>query len=503
MRRRFLFLLAVLSLSGCDWGQYHFVNSIPLPKGGPPDVYVYIGLDGIAHSSAQEAVNRGAFAAPDWKLAKFVTMFPGTSDASWSRLMHSKPIEGYEYEYYDPRDDSIHNTGIVGILKHVMPPFSHDGGPEPGYYKAFDWRGEGYFHGINGYGDTFASAYESLDEMFVALEGQSRFRSDFTAYMFETDMLGHSEPDQGHITRFLVRLSERIEVLKRRHPDQNFHITIMSDHGLDFVPIIPKEAVIFEDEMDKVGIEPVTSLNGSHSKRLFAVTIRHVRVTYMDLRTIPSLVEEVAQTAALIPAVDVTVARVAAPTASDPALTQTEWFSIWTKDAAGTTSQKVLTFGFDKNTNRYLFAPGSDTSRFGITLPAATGGLSTYSAYSDADLFQASKASNYPDLFFRVRTSLSAISVQFPSDILVSLKEGYPSMGNALLGGIKDVARSGFHGALTARGTLGLLLTNERAVPDTVRSDNLLEMFPRLKQRIVNRGVELFPGDAYATGAGM
>src|SRR4051812_34049801 len=117
---------AAVAFAGCDWIHYAFMNSIPF-RGNParnPDVYIYLGIDGLSYHTVQNAMQRGAFSGPEWHLSKFVTMFPGTSDASWTRIMHAPKIGGYEIEYYDPTQDTIVNKGLLGLAKHIMPSFA-------------------------------------------------------------------------------------------------------------------------------------------------------------------------------------------------------------------------------------------------------------------------------------------------------------------------------------------------------------------------------------------
>src|SRR4051812_2291353 len=81
-------------LAGCDWIHYAFMNSIPFhgKASHNPDVYVYLGVDGLSYHTVQAAMQNGAFSGADWHLSKLITMFPGTSDASWTRTMHTPKI---------------------------------------------------------------------------------------------------------------------------------------------------------------------------------------------------------------------------------------------------------------------------------------------------------------------------------------------------------------------------------------------------------------------------
>ena len=97
-----MLMMLAAGLAGCDWVQVAFLNSVPVQGARTDDMYVYIAYDGLAPSTVQRAMAQGAFAGSQWRSAKFVTDFPGSSDASWTRIMRAERMKGYEYEYYDP-----------------------------------------------------------------------------------------------------------------------------------------------------------------------------------------------------------------------------------------------------------------------------------------------------------------------------------------------------------------------------------------------------------------
>jgi hypothetical protein len=112
----------------------------------------------------------------------------------------------------------------------------------------------------------------------------------------------------------------------------------------------------------------------------------------------------------------------------------------------------------------------------------------------DEDLFDMTKEGKYPDLFYRIRTGLIALGVQYPAQVLVSFRTGWGSVGFTLPGGLADFS-GGSHGAADDLSTLGVLLSDERELPDAVRADSLLTLFPRLAQHLRDRGLDLLDGD--------
>jgi hypothetical protein len=286
---RVLGLLAALSgalassaaLTGCDWIHYSFMNSIPF-KGkteGHPDVYVYLGVDGLSYHTVQTAMKQGAFAGSDWNLSKFITIFPGTSDASWTRIMHTPKLGGYEIEYYDPVRDEVVDRGFKGLVKHLMPSFAEFLDFEFDYLRAFDFRSNGYTSMLNAYADTFASKGDTIDNLFFLLGGRIETSSVFSAYLLEFDVLGHMRTS-ADVARTLMSLSKRIKKFRDQHPDRRIHFTLFSDHGMDFIHVQNDRFIDFAAELPTVGIDVVDHLKNQPSKaKPFAIPIMHTRVT--------------------------------------------------------------------------------------------------------------------------------------------------------------------------------------------------------------------------------
>src|SRR5207237_6019738 len=111
----------------------------------------------------REAMVLGAFSRPEWKVAKLIAMFPGTSDASWTRILRAPKIPGYEFEYYDPARDTVVNTGLMGVGRHLVPTVSESLSFEAPYLAAFDYRSNGYTHSFEAYRDPWVSLNDSPD----------------------------------------------------------------------------------------------------------------------------------------------------------------------------------------------------------------------------------------------------------------------------------------------------------------------------------------------------
>lgn len=462
-------LLLAAALAGCDWVDNAFLNSIPLQGTRTDDMYVYIAYDGLGLSTVHEAMAKGAFAGPRWQATKLFTNFPGTSDASWTRILRSGKMQGYEYEYYDPPTDSLVNAGLLGLAKHILPALSESLDFEAAYLRAFDYRSNGYSHNFEAYSDTWVSLGDTLDELFFALDGRAQTERVFIGYLLEGDVLGHvARPED--CTAVLLRLAERIEQFRKAHPERTFHFTIVSDHGMDFTGMPYRNLLLYEEELPKVGITPVESLAGRDpSEGVFAVPILHVRLMYFALHTHPALVGEAGRRVSELESVDFAVGRLGPGQ-----------FGVW--------SAGRLTGTFDYADSAYTLK--GDFTRFGV--PAGV------TRATDEELFDLTRRGDYPDFFYRMRTALSDVGVEYPAEVLVSCKSGWSSAGAIPRPADLDaLITAGTHGGARASG-VGVLLTDERELPDGVRADAFLDVFPHAAEHLRERGVAVHPTDADA-----
>lgn len=490
--RRFLLALILLGLSApaCDWDHYAMMNSIPA-EGDPsrnPVVRVYLGLDGLSHSSVERARERGAFSG--WNLARLIPMFPATSDASWTRVLHTAPFAGLEYGHFDPVKDKVYNKAVGGLLVHLVPPLEElpftvpAYARTPAYYEAFDYHASSYLDALWSYDRPVYGYYKGLDNLFVALAGRSQVQDSFSAYVLETDVIGHlrSEDD---VVEALIALSERIEQFKRQHRERTFLFTLFGDHGIDGVAK-PAEAVVdFRDQLEEAGVATVESFaEADKVEGPAAVAILHTRVTYVALHVREQWVAEVARRASTCVAADLVFAR------GEPRPEYPEglaWVSAWRE------GNLVASFAYEAATDSYWLP--SDVDWVALDLPVTFAPGASWGVFSDEALFALSLERTYPDFFFRARTAFEPISVEFPPDVLVSYRHPFMSVGyQAPISSANAVGTAGSHGAMDRLGSMGALLSEERELPPAVRSDNLLEFFPPLVEHMKRRNVELFPG---------
>ena len=488
----FLAISSVL-ICGCDWDLYHLYNGIPMPgnEDAPVTVHVYLAVDGLDAEAVLWAREQGAFLEPSWAFAPSIPMFPATSYASWSRILQTAPLPGFEYEYYDPIEDEVFNHGDLGLVSHIVPPLEAVGIEGSAYFQAFDHHANGYLDVVSNYSSPFQTFARGLDDLFYVLNGRTQDSSTFAGYIPQTDIIGHSYAPVEMLTA-LLEIERRIESFRDRHPAREFLFTLFSDHGMNFTPTPPDQLVELDEEMDRLGVRVVAALEPWRERDvLVAIPILHSRVTYVGLHTFPGDASRIAAVLSAAAGVDLTICRGVPPPASSPLSPQLSWYQLWREQ------DLLATFGYDAASDRYYLPRSVDWRELDLELPPGGGKNLELGSYSDEELFGFTFSSAYPDLFYRVRTAFDPISVRWPADVLVSFELGWVSAGFSLGSATDNVATEASHGALLRRGSLGVLLTQERQLPSGFRADNLLEFFPELRTHITEqRDLVIHAGDA-------
>ena len=488
--RRAALILALCA--ACDWEHFGLVNSVPLPPVQHPGrpVKVFLGVDGVSRAAFDEAQAQGAFAG--FNTSTLIPMYPATSDASWTRMLHTRRFPGYEYTYYDPVQDAVVEPGLEGLLQHIIPPF--DGSPfgasssnAPAYYHAFDVHSSDYFDAIGAYTTTHVSFARSLDQIFFTLGGRLDTQEVFFAYLLETDVLGHSESKPA-VVEVLKTLSARMQQFHDDHPEHPVSYTLFTDHGLDHIEKPPENVISGPGEVAASGVHAVGSAaEGRAGGGAWAVAIEHSRTTYVAVYTEDALANEVAKRISTNPKFDLVVAR-ALPEAGETLPLDWPRVSIWK------TGQRAAYFAFDAAHDTYWLESTLDQSALGVSLVM---GAAAFTPFADAELFDGTMGKPYPDLFFRARTALEPVSVEHPAQVMASLKPAYVCVGYAAPG-FGAAGTAGSHGSLARESSEGILASQDRALPPYVRSDNLLDLLPELRAHLEERHGALLPGDANA-----
>jgi len=461
-----------LLLAACDWEHSALMNSIPVRPEKTPEktIHVFLSLDGVAWSAAQEAKRQGAFSS--FHLSKIVPMFPATSIACWTRILHTQSIPGYEYTYFDLPSDKIEYSGVLGVLLHALPHHS-----PPAYYSVFDVYASEYLDAVWGYDTPHTGIGKTMDNLFFVLASRLETTHLFSAYILETDLLGHYE-GKAAVVQKLHALSARIEDFTRRHKNYNFVFTLFADHGMDHVPKTSQNLIRLEPLLKEAGIHIAHSFQeGKASPFPWAIPVEHARLTYASLHTMPGQIPAVSQRLSNHPSVDLIVARGFQPQGAPDNLS---WTDLWKNGL------RVARIGYSPAENRYWLSNDMDMAALDIALEPPT---LPWQSYRDEELFLATLNRRYPDLFFRARTSLEAVSVEYPADILLSFSNQWLMLGFSFPFVSQNTGSAGSHGAMDLSGSQAALLTQASHVPPVIRSDDFLSFFPEFREWIAQKNL--------------
>ena len=477
---------ALLLLGACDWEHYAFMNSLPVdgdPKKNPV-VHVYLAVDGLAFKTVTESMAAGQIPSQGWQAVQFVSTFPSTSDIAWSRILRTERMNGYELHYFNPEKDALQNVGYTGLISHGIPPLRGTPWEGPPYLKVFDYHADGYFDAVWSYGSLELSLMESLDNLFYVLGGRVRHNPVFVGYVLDIDVMGHMRP-AAHVKVAFLELWRRIEKFRRDHPAQRFVFTLVSDHGMDFVPAAPGDFIDIRHVMEQAQVRVVDSFaEGRREAGPYAVPILHTPVSYVSLHTELALADDVAERLSQSPYAEAVVSRSRPDREFDPA-GELQWFSVW---VAG---KRPLHGAHHAGTNAYYLPEGHDLAALGIknvTGREHVAGGRKYLEVTDEALYSAGARSPFPDVIYRARTALLPVGIKYPADVVFAFKRPYASRGFRTITGVDESARHGFHGNLDAGASMGVVLTEEKEpLPAVLRADDLLRFFPKLRQQVERR----------------
>jgi hypothetical protein len=446
-----LVLLAPLALlAGCDTGYGSFLNTVPVgePDNQPP-VDVYLGIDGLSRAAFDQARAQGAFSG--WSAADLVTFFPGVSDYSWMRLLRAGTMPGYEIQHYDPESNSLVSAGLTGLVEHPLREGLLD--PLPSY-RSFDFLGDGELWMLQGYADPEAALPSTLDALFAALAARGRVQPTFLAYLLNVDVVSH----HGGFARavsMLVEIDRRLRQFQARHPGR-FHFTILADHGNAH---LRARLIDPRDLLREVGVASVETLGGTD---LQAIAVVHVRVNFVSLHTLPSMIDEVAARTSRHPDVDLAAAAVP------------DGFVLY---RAG---RRHL---FQRLPDGTTVVPDAAAwSALGVDLAPFTDPATGVARLGDGEAFEATRRGPYPDVFYRVATAFTDPTVTTPASVILSLRDDVASFGFHLPGTGDQLAVDGFHGALSRASTMAVVASQSHPLPPAVRADDLSRLFPALRR---------------------
>jgi hypothetical protein len=178
-----------------------------------------LALDGVPYESVLAAQEMGAFEG--WaKPRPMVSPFPSMTNVGFAAILQpfgAGPIPGYEVRHYDPEANNVGGGGAFSLK--------------------FDWR-EQFEVQLEGFWDKVGLYMSARKNTFAEMKHVEKYvlGSDdelLMALISSTDALTHFQ-GRAETVRILLRLSDRIEDLRRRHEalhGRPLSVVMLSDHG--------------------------------------------------------------------------------------------------------------------------------------------------------------------------------------------------------------------------------------------------------------------------------
>lgn len=295
------------------------------------------------------------------------------------------------------------------------------------------------------------------------------------AYLLNLDVIGHEGGADQAVT-MLVEIDRRIRAFQAEHR-RPFRFTIIADHGNAHqrATLVDPRQILRE-----VGVTPVETLSdrsgtsdAARPATIEAVPIVHVRVNYVAVHAAEHNVVAIAARSSTHPYVDLAVARLA--TISGPAENAesgSERFGVWRQG-------ELFAFRRDQKGTITVEEPDRWTW-LGVDLQGEQTPDAKMAVLADREAFVATAAGPYPDLFYRVATAFTHSAARFPAEVLLSMPDDVASYGFETPGAVDIRAVDGFHGSLSRGSTLSVVASQDYALPPSVRSDDLADLFPVL-----------------------
>ncbi|MDX2020083.1 MAG: hypothetical protein SF187_07560 [Deltaproteobacteria bacterium] len=460
MRLRSAIVLLLSYAFGCDASYGEFLNTVPIEDrraNASQPTHVFLGVDGISRQAFDLAREEGAFAG--WHAADWISVFPAVSDYAWTRILAADPMPGYETQYYDPEANKLHNKGLAGVAEH---PFSQGLLDPLSCWNSFDYLGNGELWTVKGYLDPEASLPPTATEMFRVLERLGRTQPVALAYLMNVDVVSHSGGLQKAVA-MLVELDHQIAAFQKRHPGR-FTFTMFGDHGNAH-----KQAELVDPNqlLREVGVASVDRLDDVTN--LQAIPIVHVRVNFVSVHTHADMAAEVARRSSTHRWVDL-----AAVNLGDG------HYAVYKNG-------KALTFSRQADGAYLITDPRAWDRLLGSDLMAlcqASLCENNELSMDDERSFALTHNSRYPDPFHRIATAFTDAAARNPPEVILSMPDEVSSFGFHLPGGSDHAAIDGFHGALTRGSSLSVMASQAHELPEALRAETLLTLFPELREHL-------------------
>ena len=380
-----------------------------------------LALDGIPYDVFVELQQQGHFAGFH-PVVRMVSTFPSLSDVSFAAIGGGKIPDGYQNMRFDVEQNKVVGNTLGSLSSRLHPNLDADSAPHSSLHRMF-----GYM----------AAYHMSLQDMHdVGRDVLASPKLTYVAYLEETDAVLHVEGRAG-AERFLLKLEVFLEDLQakvRERTGRELMVDIVSDHGST---MIKGEVVPVARLLAACGF---TRRNSLKSPRDVAYTLAGI-IGSVAITVAPEYSDEVARCLAPAEGVDLV------------AVNRGDAVGVLSADAEAElrlvdATAEIYDYRSLRGDPLQLLEQGAGERRF-----------------DQASNFVETKDAARPDSLRRLWRAFHG-AVKEPSQVLISLKDGYEAGNNEVRALARIRGRAGTHGSMTRLASLGILVSNWREVED-------------------------------------
>ncbi|MEH6549719.1 MAG: alkaline phosphatase family protein [Pseudomonadales bacterium] len=428
-------LSAILSFSTLSLADKHVGTPIDTWQMGELPRTLIIALDGVPYGAMEALYQQGNFHSfhPP---SKMVSTFPSMSDVAFTEIFELPPTDGYQQVYFSHK-----NNRLIGGL-----------GSEMFELEEFEHHFDSILHTKRHLLMLYISSHRAAQKEMALLRKKlwsSNDKAEFYAYIAASDAIAHRFGPDG-LRTYLLQLDKdlaKIQLEYRAKTGRDLNIVLLSDHGNT---LIKGQLVDTNAELIKRGLDPSKNIQNNKS---VVSTVAGV-VGYWALYTQKESAGGIANSLLDMEGLDLIMYRHG--DSSDVVI-------------ESPTGKAII--GFDETTNQgtYLAIHGDPLGYLPIFLDRTT-------PISQAEIFEKSKDSTYPNAIYRIHRCFNG-EVKNTASVIVSLKPGYEFSSKIIKAAAIVGKRWGTHGSLHAADSLGIYMRTDTPTID-IAANKLGQLLP-------------------------
>jgi hypothetical protein len=405
----------------------------PPPRATSPDglpTRLVLALDGIPYDVFASAQRSGCF--QDFKpAARLVSTFPSLTDVAFSAIAGTQPPQGYQVMRFDPERNHVVGDTLRSLSSSAHAHVPADSRPHSSWHRMLSY---------------VASSREAVHDLRTTREDFLHSdKATFVAYVEESDAVLHVHGRAG-AEKFLRRVDAFVRDLEdtvRARTGRSLAIDIVSDHGSTMER---GHAVPLEADLARCGFRRSQRLLGENDVAYSLAGI----IASVAIACAPDRAEA--------------VARCVADDAGVDAVTFMRGEAVVVLARGGEAEVRLV--GTQPESYSYRVLRGDPLGLGQLVGITEATPLPADHVVLEEDAFRATSDGPCPDPLRRTWRAFHG-AVNEPTQVLVSLGDGYEA-GN---GAVRFLAalrgRAGTHGSLTRLASLGVFASNWTELHDS------------------------------------